>query len=252
MTTPFQTIDRVSIRRLISDRLALLQQPARAARLIITGEAVGSVPVYIPYAPPNVEHSDLGGEYVTVNRPGLPDTTAYVSTKVPRMSMSLLITDKVVANPAQGQGTYATYVTGLSVIKALQAYTSSGSRVRVTYGEFESGLWYIDSMSMATVRRDPLTDEITQANVDLTFIKSSDVVDGTGPVTGGVKPPAPTAATPPPQQTSARYYTFKKGDTLWGVSVMFYGTGTKWRMIADANGITNPNTIPVGKVVRVP
>lgn len=36
-------------------------------------------------------------------------------------------------------------------------------------------------------------------------------------------------------QTSGRTYTIVKGDTLWDISQRFYGTGTKWETIYNAN-----------------
>lgn len=43
-----------------------------------------------------------------------------------------------------------------------------------------------------------------------------------------------TAATTRPASASSTY-TIKSGDTLWGISLKFYGTGTKWGTIYDAN-----------------
>ena len=41
------------------------------------------------------------------------------------------------------------------------------------------------------------------------------------------------------EQTS---YVVKKGDTLWGISRKFYGTGTKWKTIYNANKTTIEET----------
>ena len=35
--------------------------------------------------------------------------------------------------------------------------------------------------------------------------------------------------------TKVTQYTIKSGDTLWGISTKFYGTGTKWELIYNAN-----------------
>ena len=43
-----------------------------------------------------------------------------------------------------------------------------------------------------------------------------------------------TATTTRPT-TSSSTYTIKSGDTLWGISLKFYGTGTKWSTIYNAN-----------------
>lgn len=58
--------------------------------------------------------------------------------------------------------------------------------------------------------------------------------------------PAPV---PSPAQTT---YTVQPGDTLWGISESFYGTGTRYPEIAAANGIANPNLIFPGQVFIIP
>lgn len=52
-----------------------------------------------------------------------------------------------------------------------------------------------------------------------------------------------------PQQT---VYTMQDGDTLWHLAVIYYGDGTQWTKIADANGIQDPTKIPDGQQVTVP
>lgn len=60
-----------------------------------------------------------------------------------------------------------------------------------------------------------------------------------------------------PQQEATRKHTFKKGDTLWGLAVKYYGSGSKWTHIAKANGI-NVNddkrirSIQIGEVFIIP
>ena len=48
------------------------------------------------------------------------------------------------------------------------------------------------------------------------------------------------------------YYTFGKGDTLWGLANKFYGDGMYWKCLADYNGITNPKKVRDGKVIMIP
>lgn len=251
MTNPFPVVDLVSVRRSVSPD-AIQLAGAKAVRMTIVGENVGAVPIDVPYAPLEVDHSDLGGAYNYINRPGLPDATIFDAAKVPKMSFSLLVTDKLTA-VATGIQTFAPIVTtAISVIQTLSKYSREGTRVRITYGVLESGLWYIDSMSVSSITRDPRSDEITQATVDLSLTRASDITDGVGPLTGGVKPATPPPAPAPPQQTSSRYYTVVRGDTLWAISIKFYGTGTKWTTIADANGVKDPRLLQIGTVLRIP
>jgi LysM repeat protein len=63
-------------------------------------------------------------------------------------------------------------------------------------------------------------------------------------VPGSAPAPAPT-----PAQTT---YTVVPGDTLWGISEKFYGTGTRYNEIAQANGVANPSLIFPGQVFTIP
>lgn len=247
----FPTVDLVSVRRRVStDTIMIGENNARLARMTIVGESADAVPVYVPYAPVRVEHGNLGGSYNFINRPGQADATVFGSPRVPNMQFDLLLLDKTQAR--QGIGTPVTVTAALSIINTLKGYSEKGQRVRITYGALESGLWYIDEISVSTMKRDPVTDEVIQAAVSLSCTRASDIQDGLGPVTGGAETPAPPTNPAPPQQTSARYYTVKSGDTLWAISIKYYGTGTRWTEIADANGIKDPRTLQIGKVLRIP
>ena len=57
----------------------------------------------------------------------------------------------------------------------------------------------------------------------------------------------------PPQPSSGREYTVKSGDCLWNISKYFYGDGSKWPTIHNANSwIKNPNLIYPGQVLIIP
>lgn len=58
--------------------------------------------------------------------------------------------------------------------------------------------------------------------------------------------------TPP---LSGRTYTVKKGDTLWALAKKYYGSGSKWSTIYEANKAvigSNPNLIYPGQVFVIP
>lgn len=72
-------------------------------------------------------------------------------------------------------------------------------------------------------------------------------------------PPAPEPAAaaappppPPPPPPAARTYTVVSGDTLWAISERFYGDGSKYQVIADASGVSNPDLIYPGQVLTIP
>lgn len=58
------------------------------------------------------------------------------------------------------------------------------------------------------------------------------------------------ASTAPTTKT----YTVKKGDTLWAIAAKYYGKGSEYAKIYEANGdkISNPNLIYLGQVLTLP
>jgi nucleoid-associated protein YgaU len=62
----------------------------------------------------------------------------------------------------------------------------------------------------------------------------------------------PAAPPPPPPPPAARTYTVVSGDTLWAIAERFYGDGSKYQVIADASGVSNPDLIYPGQVLTVP
>ncbi|HWH32045.1 MAG TPA: LysM domain-containing protein, partial [Egibacteraceae bacterium] len=47
-------------------------------------------------------------------------------------------------------------------------------------------------------------------------------------------------------------YTVKSGDTLISIAQDVYGDGTKFNLIADANGIDKNNKLRVGQELQIP
>ena len=66
--------------------------------------------------------------------------------------------------------------------------------------------------------------------------------------------PAAAAAPPPPAPPppAPRTYTVVSGDTLWAIAERFYGDASKYQVIADASGISNPDLIYPGQVLTIP
>ena len=66
----------------------------------------------------------------------------------------------------------------------------------------------------------------------------------------------PAQPTPPAEETGGdggeTSYTVVSGDCLWNISYHFYGTGTKFTRIADANGLKDPYLIHIGQVLVIP
>ncbi len=57
---------------------------------------------------------------------------------------------------------------------------------------------------------------------------------------------------PPPPPPAPRTYTVVSGDTLWAIAERFYGDGSKYQVIADASGISNPDLIHPGQELTIP
>jgi len=52
--------------------------------------------------------------------------------------------------------------------------------------------------------------------------------------------------------TREAVYMIQRGDTLYGIAASHYGDGKLWKLVAKANGITDPSKIPVGRKLRLP
>ena len=70
--------------------------------------------------------------------------------------------------------------------------------------------------------------------------------------TASVKKQREQTDSPAPKRDTT--WTVKKGDTLWGLAKKFYGNGSKYTKIYEANKdkIENPNLIYVGQVLTIP
>ena len=57
-----------------------------------------------------------------------------------------------------------------------------------------------------------------------------------------------------PAPSSAKAYTVVSGDNLWNIAKRFYGDGSKYKLLAEANSgiVTNPNLIYPGQVLTIP
>ena len=56
------------------------------------------------------------------------------------------------------------------------------------------------------------------------------------------------------EEAQAEVYVVVAGDSLWGISERYYGTGTRWNVIYDANRdlIANQNLIYIGQELIIP
>ncbi len=64
-----------------------------------------------------------------------------------------------------------------------------------------------------------------------------------------VQPEPVVAPVPAPAE---QIHVVVKDDSLWKIAQRYYGKGTMWRVIADANGITDPKRLRIGQKLVIP
>jgi 5'-nucleotidase len=74
--------------------------------------------------------------------------------------------------------------------------------------------------------------------------------------------PAPAEPTKPAEATPAQpaapaagaetSHVIAKGDTYWDLAVKYYGDGTQWKKIANANPGEEPRRLLVGATLKIP
>jgi 5'-nucleotidase len=49
-----------------------------------------------------------------------------------------------------------------------------------------------------------------------------------------------------------RSHVVARGETLWSIAARYYGDGSQWKRIADANRMTDANRLYVGQTLTIP
>lgn len=206
-------------------------------RMYLFGEA-GKISLSLPLAPRAITYDGFNQVWVETERSGNTPLLLRKGKQLETIAFSFLLTDSSNMHAPQAGN-----------INALKALAATRERVIVRYGPQEAGLWRIDDVSVTSELRHPTTNEITRAMVSVTLKRASDAAPAVGPVTGGTKP-APKPSKPAPRRT----YTVVRGDCLWKIAQRFYGRGTLWPRIYDANRskIKNPHWIYPGQKFVIP
>lgn len=119
-------------------------------------------------------------------------------------------------------------------------------KCRIQYSEYEQGgdpntIYY--SLT--------LTEYVATSVRKITIKKSSK----TSKKTTGKKAAVKTKKTTTSAKATAKTYTVKDGDYLWNIAKKFYGDGSKYPTIYNANKTvigSNPNDIKTGQVLTIP
>ena len=110
-----------------------------------------------------------------------------------------------------------------------------------------TGLYYIESTSIS-ITKDGVTQSVTVSRNGFT-----DTIKMNNAIAPSQKSPAKSI---PKKQTAkpSRTHTVRRGDTLWGIAKKYYGKGTLWPKIYNANKskIKNPHWIYPGQKFTIP
>lgn len=187
---------------------------------------------------PEVTHSNLERNWTQVARPG---AAPFLRDAGPKLRT--------------WQITATLYADLQDVAKDLDTIIhghAQAAKVVVTYGRLEAAEAVLTRLTVRTIARIQGSNEPRWAELDLELTeRPPDLKQVVAAAAPSAAPPAPapakSAAAP-----QARTVTVKHGDSLFAIAQRVYGNGSKWPAIAAANGIRNPKTLQVGKVLRIP
>jgi hypothetical protein len=156
---------------------------------------------------------------------------------------------------ARGRAIWSTGTNGQNVVRA--EVQSDGNFVLYTA---DKPVWHSDTKGKKNVRlvlQDDRNLVLYAADGPAWSTKTETDAPPPSSESGAAEPEvapaakAAPAAEPEPAQ-APRTYTVVSGDTLWAISERFYGDGSKYQVIADASGVSNPDLIQPGQVLTIP
>ena len=160
---------------------------------------------------------------------------------------------------SRGTPLWATSTSGQDVVRA--EVQSDGNFVLYTA---DKPIWHSDTKGKKNVKL------VLQDDRNLVLYAADGPAWSTKTETDAPPPPAPEAAAEPAAEEAevevvseaveeepapepaVRTYTVVSGDTLWAIAEQFYGDGSKYQVIADASGVTDPDLIQPGQVLTIP
>lgn len=141
--------------------------------------------------------------------------------------------------------------------KKLLAFEAQGKVCKFMLGGSRVGMykWVITSMSDA-YNAIGVNGKVTEMSFTLTLKEYRYKKKKSATYTSSEKPSNNSAATKQfePKAKSYETYTIVKGDTLWALAVKFYGDGSKYTKIynANLNIIKKPDDLKIGWVIKIP
>lgn len=133
----------------------------------------------------------------------------------------------------------------ITCVNLLDSWRKSGKPVRVIITDLLNMEATIESFTWG--ERDATCDiYYTLALKEYKKIKTTQATGSVGK--------SSTRETKAPESSSGKTYTVKNGDCLWNIAKKFYGNGSQYTKIYNANKniIKNPNIIYAGQVIKIP
>ena len=194
-----------------------------------------------PYAPKAISYEGGNRNWFESARPGRMSQYIYGSVQGRTASFQAEI-----ASPKRESITAS--------LNSLLKLSRTKSYVIMEYTASEAGVWIFSSLTVDIVKRNANHNPY-HATVTVVLKEVDIKIPNKSPVSGGKQTTGKTATTSTVKKTTSKAvktYTVKKGDTLWAISVKYFGTGSKWTQIADKNKIRNAKSLKVGQVLRIP
>lgn len=191
------------------------------------------------YAPTNISYQGGNRIWNESTRPGRISNYVHgaITGRTASFTTDVVNVDKTSVNPQ---------------VNTLKKLSRTKSYVLMEYTASESGVWVIVDFAYEVIRRNTNHNPY-HVQVSFTLQEISSDVLPKAPTSGGKSSTSKsTSSSSSSTSKKVKKYTVKKNDTLWGISLKFYGTGKKWTKIADKNKIKNPKRLKVGTVLRIP
>lgn len=199
----------------------------------------GSTAIALPYAPNSYSISGIAGAYSTIARAGDKPLTIFSNEQLLTVNLELYIAPKRQNRILDSVDSYLT---------SFRRYVRQRKRWRfVIDGQIAGVYWYFTQVDLQSKMRRPTDNQISVATLSVVLTEASDLNLAVGPVDGGITPTEPT-----PDGTTSRTHTISAGDYLWTLAVKYLGDGKRWKEIADLNEITDPRSLRIGQVLKIP
>lgn len=213
--------------------------PAAGGSQPVAKLRTADVVLELPYAPRKASLGGMAGQYETVPRPGREPVTVPVGGPLNTLSLTVFL-----GFPDHQQSVEP-------LIAALRQIAEARDRVTLAnLSVQERGPWHLTGCDVEVDLRQAGTNHATRATASLTFTAATAVTIKLGPVSGGKSRGGKGGK----GDKGAQRYTVRAGDTLAKIAGMerHYGDPSKWRLIAQANKITRPDSIKPGDVLVIP